>query len=420
MKVELLRAGQIGQTIARLLHRSGDNRLTVFDRIPQALDLLASEGIATCVIDTEDAQALRVAIEGHHTIVNALPCHLAIPVAQTALALGCHSFDWTEDVAATQAIKQIAAAANTAFMPQCGLGPGFIGIVAHHLAKSFDTLHDVKRRVGALRAFPTDALKFKGTWSVDGLINEYCHPCESIRDGQTISALPLEGLEPFSLDGPEYEAFKTSGGLGTLCETLDGRVRNLDYKTEHHPGHRDLMMMLLGDLQLKHDQETLNAILRRSMPGTMQDVVLVFVRVSGLRGGRLVQEVFHARSSPTAMRPYRSRPSRSPLRPASAPPLTCSARESCPSAVSSARSKWSCRPSLRIASARPINNPAKSNRLAESRPGRISAHLVGLWGQWPPRQPGGFPIPLFHSAATATSVWPSWVPAEILFPAPLS
>ncbi|WP_217468766.1 saccharopine dehydrogenase family protein, partial [Staphylococcus aureus] len=69
------------------------------------------------------------------------------------------------------------------------------------------------------------------TWSVDGLINEYCHPCEAIRDGELRSVEPLEGLEHFSLDGVEYEAFNTSGGLGTLCETLKGRVRTLDYKS---------------------------------------------------------------------------------------------------------------------------------------------------------------------------------------------
>jgi saccharopine dehydrogenase-like NADP-dependent oxidoreductase len=177
-------------------------------------------------------------------------------------------------------------------MPQCGLAPGFIGIVAHHLARSFDSLQDVKMRVGALPAFPTNALKYNLTWSVDGLINEYCHPCEAISDGQLINALPLEGLEHFSLDGTEYEAFNTSGGLGTLCETLQGKVRNLDYKTVRYPGHRNLMQFLLGDLQLKGDQELLKGVMRRSMPATMQDVVLVFVTVSGMKNGSLLQEVF--------------------------------------------------------------------------------------------------------------------------------
>lgn len=292
MKVALLGAGHIGQTIARLLQGSGDYQPTVMDRNPAALGLLAAEGLCTRQVDTASPGQLASQLQGHDVVVNALPYHLAIPVAQAALEAGCHYFDLTEDVAATKEIRRIAQHAKTAFMPQCGLAPGFIGIVAHHLARGFEALHDVKMRVGALPAFPTNALKYNLTWSVDGLINEYCHPCEAIHDGALIAALPLEGLEHFSLDGVEYEAFNTSGGLGTLCETWQNQVRNLDYKTVRYPGHRELMRFLLDDLQLKNDQVTLKTILRNSMPATMQDVVLVFVTVSGMKKGVLVQEVF--------------------------------------------------------------------------------------------------------------------------------
>ena len=302
MKIALLGAGHIGQTIARLLAASGDYQVTVMDQNAAALARVggpaghpAHPAITTQVIDTEDTPALLAALRaggGHDTVVNALPYHLAVATAALAREAGCHYFDLTEDVAATRAIKQLAQGAKTAFMPQCGLAPGFIGIVAHHLAQGFETLHDVKMRVGALPAFPNNALKYNLTWSVDGLINEYCHPCEAIRDGQLIEMLPLEGLEHFSLDGTEYEAFNTSGGLGTLCETLAGRVRTLDYKSVRYPGHQVLMKMLLEDLRLKDDPATLKSILRKSVPGTMQDVVLVFVTVSGLRHGALVQEVF--------------------------------------------------------------------------------------------------------------------------------
>jgi len=292
MRITLLGAGHIGQTIARLLSASGDYRVTVVDRSADALAKLARNGIATLPVETSDAAALRGALRGQDAVINALPYHLATLAATQAREAGCHYFDLTEDVAATREIKRLAEGSSSAFMPQCGLAPGFIGIVAHHLAQSFDTLHDVKMRVGALPAFPTNSLKYNLTWSVDGLINEYIHPCEAIRDGQNIDVLPLEGLEHFSLDGTEYEAFNTSGGLGTLCETLAGRVRTLDYKSVRYPGHRDLMKMLLEELQLKADPETLKDIMRRSIPSTMQDVVLVFVTVSGLRDGALVQEVF--------------------------------------------------------------------------------------------------------------------------------
>jgi saccharopine dehydrogenase-like NADP-dependent oxidoreductase len=299
MKIALLGAGHIGQTIARWLSATGDDTLTLVDRHDDALRRLVdslppadAQRVSARRLEGEDLASLVAVLRGHDAVINALPYHLAITAATAAREAACHYFDLTEDVAATRAIQALADGAPTAFMPQCGLAPGFIGIVAHHLAQGFDSLHEVKMRVGALPAFPTNALKYNLTWSVDGLINEYCHPCEAIRDGQPIEVLPLEGLEHFSLDGTEYEAFNTSGGLGTLCETLAGRVRTLDYKSVRYPGHRDLMKVLLEELQLKDDTATLKGILRRAVPSTMQDVVLVFVTVSGLKRGSLVQEVF--------------------------------------------------------------------------------------------------------------------------------
>lgn len=292
MRVVLLGAGHIGQIIARLLAESGDYRVTVVDRNEAALRKLAALPVQTRVIDIDDAAAVAAALKEQEAVINALPYHFAVAIATQAQRAGVHYFDLTEDVAATRAIKQLALGARTAFMPQCGLAPGFIGIVAHHFARQFQDIHEVKMRVGALPAFPTNSLKYNLTWSVDGLINEYCHPCEAIHDGERIELLPLEGLEHFSLDGVEYEAFNTSGGLGTLCETLEGKVRSLDYKSVRYPGHCALMKTLLEELQLKSDQATLKSILRRSVPTTMQDVVLVFVTVSGEKDGQLVQEVF--------------------------------------------------------------------------------------------------------------------------------
>ena len=292
MRVVLMGAGHIGRRIASLLSGSQDFEVKVMDRSAAALQRLQGLPVETCLIDTSDTDALRQSLAGCDAVINALPYYMATTIARQALVAGCNYFDLTEDMQATREIMKLAETAPTAFMPQCGLAPGFVGIVAHHLAQRFNQLQEVKMRVGALPAFPTNALKYNLTWSVDGLINEYCNACEAIRDGHKIEVLPLEGLEHFSLDGTEYEAFNTSGGLGTLCETLQGRVRSLDYKSVRYPGHCDLMKMLLQELQLKDDPETLKAILRRSVPSTMQDVVLVFVTVTGERDGVLVQEAF--------------------------------------------------------------------------------------------------------------------------------
>ena len=292
MRTVLLGSGHIGQTIARLLSESGDYNVTIADRDAQALKAVSQLNVEKAVVDSSNPEALEVVLKSADIVINALPYHMAIQVATAAKNTNTNYFDLTEDVQATKAIAALAKDASVAFMPQCGLAPGFIGIAAHHLAGTFDEVHDVKMRVGALPQFPTNELKYNLTWSVDGLVNEYCHPCEALRDGEKVAVTPLEDIEHFSLDGVEYEAFNTSGGLGTLCETLEGKVRNLDYKSVRYPGHQGRMKFLLSDLGLKHDQELLKNILRKSIPTTMQDVVLVFVTVSGMRGDKFVQEVF--------------------------------------------------------------------------------------------------------------------------------
>jgi saccharopine dehydrogenase-like NADP-dependent oxidoreductase len=228
---------------------------------------------------------------GCRSVVSALSYRFNLQVAGAALGCGASYFDLTEDIATAQGVRQLArsAAPGQVFMPQCGLAPGFISILGHHLTRSLDALDTVHMRVGALPQFPSNALNYNLTWSTDGLINEYCNPCQAIHEGRCIELLPLEGLELFSLDGVRYEAFNTSGGLGTLCETLEGRVRELNYRTVRYAGHRDLMAFLINDLRLGRRREMLKEILESAIPMTYQDVVVIFCTVIGRRAGRLVQ-----------------------------------------------------------------------------------------------------------------------------------
>lgn len=128
------------------------------------------------------------------------------------------------------------------------------------------------------------------TWSTDGVINEYIEPCDAIVDGKLTKTSAMEEREEFSLDGVTYEAFNTSGGLGSLCGTYAGRVRTLNYKTIRYPGHAAIMKALLNDLNLRNRREVLKDILEQSIPATSQDVVVVFVTVSGMKNGHLMQE----------------------------------------------------------------------------------------------------------------------------------
>ncbi len=290
----VLGAGKIGAMIAELLSQSGDYEVTVADRDVAGLKRLDGQNgsVKTVELDVSDETALGKVLTGKFAVLSAMPYHLTKVIATAAKQAKVHYFDLTEDVESTRLVKALAKDAETAFVPQCGLAPGFISIVAYDLAKKFDTLHNVHMRVGALPKYPSNALKYNLTWSTDGLINEYCNPCEAIVDGVLREVPPLEEKESFSLDGIDYEAFNTSGGLGTLCETLAGKVDNLNYRTVRYPGHCEIMKMMIRDLRLSERRDILKDIFEYALPVTLQDVVLIFVTVSGYRNGRFLQETY--------------------------------------------------------------------------------------------------------------------------------
>lgn len=284
-------AGKIGATIADMLAASGDYRVTLIDRAVNRLEG-SNPAIETKAVDVTDPRALSDVLKGNFAVLSAVPFNLTGDIAVAAKEADVHYLDLTEDVATTRTVKRLAEGARTAFIPQCGLAPGFITIAAYDLIRRFDKLDEVRMRVGALPKFPSNALNYNLTWSTEGLINEYCEPCEAIVNGERREVPPLEELEEFSLDGVTYEAFNTSGGLGSLCETLDGKVRNLNYRTIRYPGHCAIMKALLNDLRLRDRRDVLKDILENALPTTLQDVVIVFVTVSGIRGGKLVQDTY--------------------------------------------------------------------------------------------------------------------------------
>jgi saccharopine dehydrogenase-like NADP-dependent oxidoreductase len=292
-RIAVVGAGKIGSVIAHLLARHGGYAVTVLDQSEAALSQVASEtGATPQQIDIASGDALAKVLGGHAAVLSAAPFHLTGVVAEAAAQAGLHYLDLTEDVATTRKAKELAKSARGAFVPQCGLAPGFISIVAHDLAKRFASLDSVRMRVGALPQFPSNALNYNLTWSTDGVINEYIEPCEAIVDGRLRETPPLEEREEFSLDGVTYEAFNTSGGLGTLCETLAGKVRTLNYRTIRYPGHAAIMKALLQDLRLAERRDLLKDILENALPTTPQDVVIVFVTVSGMQHGRFVQNTY--------------------------------------------------------------------------------------------------------------------------------
>jgi saccharopine dehydrogenase-like NADP-dependent oxidoreductase len=295
-RVLILGAGKIGALISGLLAESGGYSVQLADLDGAAAEAVVrahgAAGLGAFTLDASEAQALGRHLKQHpaDAIVSSLPYYCNVAVAEAARKAGLHYFDLTEDVQVTRAVRAIAAGASQGFVPQCGLAPGFISIAAAELITHFDELRAVKLRVGALPQHPNNVLKYSLTWSTEGLINEYGNPCQAISDGRLLEVAPLEGLEEIEIDGTLYEAFNTSGGLGSLAETYGTHCESMNYKTIRYPGHCEQMRLLMNDLKLNHDRATLKHILENAVPQTLQDVVIVYAAVTGKQDGQLREE----------------------------------------------------------------------------------------------------------------------------------
>ncbi|MSR41826.1 MAG: saccharopine dehydrogenase family protein [Phycisphaerales bacterium] len=290
--VTIIGAGKIGKMTAHFLAHTNEYAVRVVDAHEPSWRA-AIEGLPNATgatIDVQNATQLDTVLKGAWAVISCAPFFCNTLIASRAKAGSVHYLDLTEDVAVTKSVMALAKDASTAFIPQCGLAPGYITIAANHLAAPMSEIHELRCRVGALPQFPSNQLKYNMTWSTNGLINEYCNPCEALVDGKITLLPPLENLEAFSIHGTEYEAFNTSGGLGSLAESLAGKARNVNYKTVRYPGHCKLMKFLLHDLGFLDRREELCAIFDRAIPGTYDDVIVTVCVAIGIENGKLVEK----------------------------------------------------------------------------------------------------------------------------------
>lgn len=305
-KIVIIGAGKIGLAIAKMLHsHSNEYEVTLADSNGELINKLKAELTPSPIIygyepidfklvDVNNRGDLVQLFADKNSVLSACPYTANEAIALAALNAGISYFDLTEDRYTTATIQEMSAMAREGqiFMPQCGLAPGFIGILAHDVYSKLDTVEDLKMRVGALPLYPSNRLKYNLTWSTEGLINEYSNPCDAIVNFKKQDTIPLEEVEIFSMDGVEYEAFNTSGGLGTLCETLENKVKNMNYKTLRYPGHAELMKFLIKDLNLGEkgeNRDMLRKVFDKTLPTTPQDVVLAFCTVKGFKNGKLTE-----------------------------------------------------------------------------------------------------------------------------------
>lgn len=286
-KIAILGLGKVGTLAAELLFDAGFD-VTGFD-VAGNDSLTAFPIIKT---DISDISQLEPELVKHDAVLSCLPFHLNVPIAELAHKLGIHYFDLTEDVPTTHRIIELSKTATSLMAPQCGLAPGFIGIVGASLIEELDECRSCKLRVGALPQHPTGLMGYAFNWSPEGVVNEYLNDCEVLEEGTVKLVSPMEWLEHIYIDGNRLEAFTTSGGLGTMCDTYLGRVDNLDYKTMRYPGHVEQMNFFFHELLMRERRKDAGEILINAKPPVQEDVVYVHASAEGRKDGKLMRKEF--------------------------------------------------------------------------------------------------------------------------------
>jgi saccharopine dehydrogenase-like NADP-dependent oxidoreductase len=286
-KIAVLGLGKVGTLAASLLKESGFE-VTGFDsRAPRG-----ALAFPVTAADLASPSVLATALAPFQAVLSCLPYHLNAEVAKAAHGLGLHYFDLTEDVPTTKAIIALSASAKGVMAPQCGLAPGFVGIVGADLARQFDHCRSIRMRVGALPVNPTGLMGYAFNWSPEGVVNEYLNDCEVIEEGVHKWVSPMEWIETLYIHGVKLEAFTTSGGLGTMCDTFLGKVDNIDYKTIRYPGHVKLMNFFFHELLMRERRALAGEILTHAKPPVDDDVVYVHVAAEGTTDGGLRRREF--------------------------------------------------------------------------------------------------------------------------------
>jgi lysine 6-dehydrogenase len=296
----VLGAGRMGLGATHDLAAQEDvTSVTVAD-----FDLAKAEAIAARYpkalarqIDCSDQAAVIALMRGHASAISCVNYWLNESLAKAAIAAGTHFCDLggnNDVVDAELALDAEAREAGVNIVPDCGLAPGMVAVLAAHGAQKFERLDSIHIRVGGLPQTPKPPLDYQLVFSVEGLINEYVEPARVIREGQLFVVDSMTELETLHFPDPfgEMEAFQTSGGTSTLVDSFKGRVRNLDYKTIRYPGHCSKFKTMI-DLGLCSSDEVvvegsavkprklLGELLVRNLPHDEPDVVLVRVEFAG-------------------------------------------------------------------------------------------------------------------------------------------
>ena len=280
-----------------------DAKIIVVDWNAARLEKVAkdfpSENLSVIRADVQDTEELSYVLSGVDVAISCVPFKFNYDLAKAALESGSSFCDLggNEDIVRKQfLLDEMAREKELAVIPDCGLAPGMVSILASSAFNDLDETHDIQIRVGGLPVEPRPPLDYAQYFSVEGLISEYTEDSTVIKDGKLLRVASLTDVEELSFQAPfgPLEAFYTSGGISTLPSTLGSKVKNLDFKTIRYPGHCE-KMKLLRDLGLMNSsapssathhvspRQLLCELLEQRLPTAEPDVVLIRVEVRGVK-----------------------------------------------------------------------------------------------------------------------------------------
>ena len=263
MKMLVLGAGLQGCACAfDLLNDPEVTQVTLADLQPDRMSRFLARRddarLRPVTLDVTDHQAVLEVMRGHDAVMSAIPYYFNGPMARLAVEAGCHFADLggnTEIVMEQKKLDAAAQAKGLSIMPDCGLAPGMVNILAAEGIRRLDTAERVRIFVGGLPQHPEPPLNYQIVYSLEGALDYYTTPSWILRGSQPTEVDALSELEPVKFPEPvgTLEAFHTAGGISTMPFTWKGKVREMEYKTLRYPGHADLMRCIreLGLLGLE-------------------------------------------------------------------------------------------------------------------------------------------------------------------------
>jgi lysine 6-dehydrogenase len=311
MRMLVLGAGLQGSACAYdLLQNSAIDEVRLADKDTTALPAFLSRyadnpRLVRVGLDAKDSRAVARAMEGVSAVMCALPYYFNLEMTRLAIDAGVHFCDLggnTEIVFKQKGLDAAAREKGITVIPDCGLAPGMVNILAQLGISRCDRVSRVKIFVGGLPQAPEGPLKYQIVYSLEGVLDYYTTLSRVLRDGKRTQVKALSEREMVRFDAPlgELEAFHTAGGLSTMATRYEGQIPTMEYKTLRYPGHahimeaiRELGLLDLEPLVVKGVSVSPRDVAVAAMAPHLQkpagrDLVALRVLVDGTKDGRPV------------------------------------------------------------------------------------------------------------------------------------